>query len=55
MQTDTQQVLSGLATLKNELRDVQQPGVRNSTHLLDLMPEQHRGLRRASESRQHDC
>jgi hypothetical protein len=32
-------VLSGLATLKNELKDVQQPGVRNSTHLLDLMPE----------------
>jgi FecR protein/Protein of unknown function (DUF3352) len=33
------QVLSGLATLKNELKTVQQPGVRNSTHLLDLMPE----------------
>ncbi len=33
------QVLSGLATLKNDLRKVQQPGVRNSTHLLDLMPE----------------
>lgn len=32
-------VLSGLATLKNELKGVQQPGVRNSTHLLDLMPE----------------
>ncbi len=28
-----------LATLKNELNTVQQPGVRNSTHLLDLMPE----------------
>jgi hypothetical protein len=33
------QVLSGLATLKNDLKRVQQPGVRNSTHLLDLMPE----------------
>src|SRR5215212_684649 len=33
------QVLSGLATLKNDLKAVQQPGVRNSTHLLDLMPE----------------
>ncbi len=33
------QVLSGLATLKNDLKTVQQPGVRNSTHLLDLMPE----------------
>ena len=32
-------VLSGLAALKNELKQVQQPGVRNSTHLLDLMPE----------------
>lgn len=32
-------VLSGLARLKNELKNVQQPGVRNSTHLLDLMPE----------------
>lgn len=32
-------VLSGIATLKNELKTVQQPGVRNSTHLLDLMPE----------------
>ena len=32
-------VLSGLATLKSDLRRVQQPGVRNSTHLLDLMPE----------------
>jgi hypothetical protein len=32
-------VLNGLATLKNELNKVQQPGVRNSTHLLDLMPE----------------
>ena len=32
-------VLSGLATLNHELRGVQQPGVRNSTHLLDLMPE----------------
>src|SRR6185369_5221929 len=32
-------VLSGLASLNNELKKVQQPGVRNSTHLLDLMPE----------------
>ncbi len=32
-------VLSGLASLKNELKSVAQPGVRNSTHLLDLMPE----------------
>src|SRR5215467_3345288 len=32
-------VLNGLATLKGELNKVQQPGVRNSTHLLDLMPE----------------
>lgn len=32
-------VLNGLATLKTELNKVQQPGVRNSTHLLDLMPE----------------
>ena len=32
-------VLNGLAIVKNELKNVQQPGVRNSTHLLDLMPE----------------
>ncbi|MCA1576301.1 MAG: FecR domain-containing protein [Acidobacteria bacterium] len=32
-------VLAGLATLKGELKQVSQPGVRNSTHLLDLMPE----------------
>ncbi|HEV8427262.1 MAG TPA: FecR domain-containing protein [Pyrinomonadaceae bacterium] len=32
-------VLSGLASLRNELKNIQQPGVRNSTHLLDLMPE----------------
>jgi hypothetical protein len=32
-------VLSGLANLKNALNAVQQPGVRHSTHLLDLMPE----------------
>lgn len=32
-------MLSGLATLKNELNAVSQPGVRHSTHLLDLMPE----------------
>ncbi len=32
-------VLNGLATLNGELKKVQQPGVRNSTHLLDLMPD----------------
>jgi hypothetical protein len=32
-------VLNGLASLRNELKNVQLPGVRNSTHLLDLMPE----------------
>jgi len=32
-------VLNGLASLKKDLNTVQQPGVRNSTHLLDLMPE----------------
>jgi hypothetical protein len=32
-------MLEGLATLKHELGRVAQPGVRNSTHLLDLMPE----------------
>ena len=32
-------VLNGLATLRTELKGVQQPGVRTSTHLLDLMPE----------------
>src|SRR5678815_4823478 len=32
-------VLNGLATVKNALKSVQQPGVRTSTHLLDLMPE----------------
>ena len=32
-------VLNSLATLKSELNKVQQPGVRTSTHLLDLMPE----------------
>ena len=32
-------VLNGLASVKNALKSVQQPGVRNSTHLLDLMPE----------------
>src|SRR6185369_8855148 len=31
-------VLNGLATVKNALKNVQQPGVRTSTHLLDLMP-----------------
>ena len=33
------QVLSGLASLKTDLKGIAQPGVRNSTHLLDLMPE----------------
>jgi hypothetical protein len=33
------QVLSGLTALKNELNAIPQPGVRYSTHLLDLMPE----------------
>ena len=32
-------VLNGLASVKDALKKVQQPGVRNSTHLLDLMPE----------------
>jgi hypothetical protein len=32
-------MLNGLATLRNELKSVSQAGVRNSTHLLDLMPE----------------
>ena len=32
-------MLNGLASLKNELNTVAKPGVRNSTHLLDLMPE----------------
>jgi hypothetical protein len=32
-------VLNGLASLKSALNKVQQPGVRTSTHLLDLMPE----------------
>jgi hypothetical protein len=31
--------LASLSSLKNELKKVAQPGVRNSTHLLDLMPE----------------
>jgi FecR-like protein len=33
------ETLAALTSLNNELRKVQQPGVRNSTHLLDLMPE----------------
>ncbi|HEU4433008.1 MAG TPA: FecR domain-containing protein, partial [Pyrinomonadaceae bacterium] len=33
------EVLSGLASVNTDLRSVEQPGVRNSTHLLDLMPE----------------
>lgn len=33
------QTLAALTGLKKELNKVQQPGVRNSTHLLDLMPE----------------
>jgi ferric-dicitrate binding protein FerR (iron transport regulator) len=32
-------VLSGLANINSGLKTVQQPGVRTSTHLLDLMPE----------------
>ncbi len=32
-------VLNGLANVKNALKSVPQPGVRNSTYLLDLMPE----------------
>lgn len=32
-------VLSGWANLKTELNAIPQPGVRHSTHLLDLMPE----------------
>src|SRR5687768_10655445 len=32
-------LLSGLASVKKDLNAVQQPGVRYSTHLLDLMPE----------------
>jgi hypothetical protein len=32
-------VLSGLATLRSELKSAPRPGIRNSTHLLDLMPE----------------
>ncbi|MDX6612972.1 MAG: hypothetical protein QOD75_2158 [Blastocatellia bacterium] len=33
------QTLSAFAALGSELNKVQQPGLRNSTHLLDLMPE----------------
>jgi len=33
------QTLAGLNALRKELSTVHQPGVRNSTHLLDLMPE----------------
>lgn len=33
------QTLAALTGLNKELNKVQQPGVRNSTHLLDLMPE----------------
>jgi len=32
-------VLAGLNTLNKDLRQVARPGLRNSTHLLDLMPE----------------
>jgi FecR protein/Protein of unknown function (DUF3352) len=32
-------VLSGLANLKTDLNAIPQPGVRHSTHLLDMMPE----------------
>jgi hypothetical protein len=37
--TSYAQTLAGLTALRKELNTVQQPGVRNSTHLLDLMPE----------------
>lgn len=33
------ETLAAFASLKKELNHVQQPGVRSSTHLLDLMPE----------------
>jgi len=33
------EVLSALASVNTDLRNVEQPGARNSTHLLDLMPE----------------
>ncbi len=33
------ETLAGLSSLNKELAKVSQPGVRNSTHLLDLMPE----------------
>ena len=33
------EVLSTLASLETDLRAVEQPGERNSTHLLDMMPE----------------
>src|SRR6185436_10311727 len=33
------ETLRALSSLNHELRKVAQPGVRNSTHLLDLMPE----------------
>jgi FecR-like protein len=33
------ETLAGLTTLNKDLRKVAMPGVRNSTHLLDLMPE----------------
>ena len=34
------EVLSALASVNTDLRNVEQPEVRHSTHLLDLMPEQ---------------
>ena len=33
------EVLSSLASINADMRMVEQPGVRNSTHLLDMMPE----------------
>ena len=33
------ETLAAFTSLNNELRKVAQPGIRNSTHLLDLMPE----------------
>ncbi|HEU4768825.1 MAG TPA: FecR domain-containing protein [Pyrinomonadaceae bacterium] len=38
--TQYAEVLSSLASVNADLRNVEQPGVRYSTHLLDLMPEQ---------------
>lgn len=37
--TSYAETLAAFTSLNNELRKVAQPGIRNSTHLLDLMPE----------------